>query len=139
VSPRPKLEVIGEMYELSTSDDIEGIVALLAPGFELDVTSYVFNPAVWHGEEGAREWLRQAREVWDMPHYDIEKIHDLDDERAIAVLTLKGKARQSGIEVALRQSHLWTIRDGLVVRLAHFAEEEQAWRAAGLRGPPPSA
>ena len=90
MSPRPKLEVIGEMYELSTSDDIE-------------------------------------------------KIHDLDDERAISVLTLKGKARQSGIEVALRQSHLWTIRDGLVVRLAHFAEEEQAWRAAGLRGPPPSA
>jgi ketosteroid isomerase-like protein len=135
VSPRPKLDVIDEMYALSTSDDIEAMVALLAPGFELDVTSYVFNPAVWHGEEGAREWLRQAREVWDTPHYDIEQIHELDDKRAIAVVTLKGKARQSGIEVELRQTHLWTIRDGLVVRLAHFNEEEQAWRAAGVSPP----
>jgi ketosteroid isomerase-like protein len=132
---RSKDEVIREMYERAMSDDEDGMVELLAPEFELDVTSYVFNPAVWRGREGAREWLRQAREVWDTPHYDLERLEDLGGDRALTAVVLRGRARQSGLEVEIRQWHLWTVHDGLVVHTAHYAEEEAARRAAGLSAP----
>jgi len=128
-------EVILEMYARAMREDEDGMIELLAPGFELDVSSYVFNPAVWRGPDGVREWLRQAREVWDAPHYDVDRIEDLAGGHALSVVTLRGRARQSDLVVSVRQWHLWTIRDGLVVSTAHFTDEDAAMRAAGLTPP----
>lgn len=136
---RSKEDVIRAMYERAMHEDEDGMIELLAPEFELDVTSYVFNPAVWRGPEGAREWLREAREVWDAPYYDITGIEDLGGDRALSAVSLRGRARLSGLEVSLDQWHLWTLRDGRVVRCAHFRDEDTARRAAaaGVSPPPP--
>jgi ketosteroid isomerase-like protein len=131
VSPS-KEDVIRALYAYSTSDDVEGMIGLLAPGFELDVSRNVFNPAIWHGADGAREWLRQAREVWDTPTYEVIEIEDLGGDRAFSGITLRGAARASGLEMTLRQWHVWTIRDGLVAHCVHFNEEAQAREYAGL-------
>ena len=138
MSQRSTFDVIHQMYDFAAREDVEGMLALLTPDFELDVSRNVFNPAVWRGEEGAREWLRQTQEVWQMPTYDVERVVELDDGRTLSVVVLEGRARLSGVNMQIRLWHLWTIRDGLVERCAHFNDEASALRAAGLTDLPPS-
>jgi ketosteroid isomerase-like protein len=135
---RSKSELVRQMYDWSMADDVEGMLRVLAPDFELDVSQNVFNPGVWRGEDGALEWLRQTREVWDTPSYEIERLDELDDERVLSAVAIQGQAVRSRLQLTVRVWHLWTIRDGLVVRVAHFNDEASALRAAGLTEPPPS-
>ena len=45
-------------------------------------------------------------------------------------------ARGSGAMVDTKGAHLWTLRDGKVIRLEVFADGARALAAAGLTGPP---
>jgi hypothetical protein len=42
------------------------------------------------------------------------------------------RPRGSSAEIELRNGHLWTIRDGMVVSMRMFAKPEEALEAAGI-------
>ena len=63
----------------------------------------------------------------------LDEVKDLDGERVYATLTLSGKAKPAGDPVNARFFDLFTLRDGLIVRLEEYPEREQALEAAGLR------
>jgi ketosteroid isomerase-like protein len=54
-------------------------------------------------------------------------------ERVIAMVHNYGRGRRSGVPVDNLEAHLWTVRDGLLLRLQIFATRAEALEAAGLR------
>ena len=89
--------------------------------------------------ETHRGYLAAAK-VWDdylkwADDYRVglDEVKDLDGERVYATLTLSGKAKPAGAPVNARFFDLFTLRDGLIVRLEEYPEREQALEAAGLR------
>jgi hypothetical protein len=52
-------------------------------------------------------------------------------EHVVVPLTIHFEGRD-GIETTADTAHVWTIRDGLVVRLCLYQEREEALEAAGL-------
>jgi ketosteroid isomerase-like protein len=54
------------------------------------------------------------------------------EEHVIAMVRAYGKGRRSGVPVDMVQAHLWTVRDGKLLRLRILATRQQALEAAGL-------
>jgi ketosteroid isomerase-like protein len=128
-------DIVRRIFTLLEREEFEPMLALLAPEFELDVTTNVFNPAVWKGQEGATTWLEQASEVWHPPKVDVLEIEELDGGRVFTAVEVEQVGRQSGLRMTNPLWQVWTFRDGLVAHCTHFSDEASARRAAGLSPP----
>jgi ketosteroid isomerase-like protein len=78
-----------------------------------------------------REALRGWFEAWDSISYQPTELIDADDE-VLAFVGVTARGRASGAGVSYGHGQLWTLRDGLVVRMRVFGDREAALRAAGL-------
>jgi ketosteroid isomerase-like protein len=89
------------------------------PGTRRGLTA--FKTAV----EGAFEGL----ETWQI---GLEKLRAVGDQ-VVVVVRYRARWRESGVQVEVRESALWTLRDGRVSRYAWFHGPEDALEAAGLQ------
>jgi len=60
-----------------------------------------------------------------------ERLMDADD-KVLAFVRITGVGRASGAEFDIRIAHLWTLRDGLIVRGEGYGDRDRALEAAGL-------
>ena len=72
--------------------------------------------------------------LWDEFEDARIEVHELVDagDQVLASVTLQGRGRQSGADVAWDLWHLWWIKGGKAVRGQAFRDKEQALEAAGL-------
>ena len=63
-------------------------------------------------------------------HSDPSELFELKD-RVIAIGTYSARAKATGRVFKARFTHVWTIRDGVIVRLQHCADTAQLARALG--------
>jgi ketosteroid isomerase-like protein len=80
-----------------------------------------------------------AAKVWDdyfkwADEYRValQEVTDLGDDRVYANLALHGKARAGGAPMDAAFFDVFTLRDGLIVRLEEYTERKHALEAAGL-------
>jgi ketosteroid isomerase-like protein len=111
--------------------DLEGAFRDVSDDFEWVVPGHP-EGAVRRGPEGAIAFFRDWLDAWEDVHVEWE-LHPIDDERVLAVTTQRARGRGSGVPVELRFAQLWTVRDGLAVRMVLFADVEKGFAAAGLR------
>ena len=52
-------------------------------------------------------------------------------DRVVVTVRLQGRGRGSGVEVDARFYDVYTLRDGLIVRMDQFTERTQALEAVG--------
>jgi uncharacterized protein len=67
----------------------------------------------------------------------VDYIHELErpvdaDGKVLAFITFRARGRDSGAQVEKPEQHVWTLRDGKVVRFEWFHDEPAAKLAAGL-------
>jgi ketosteroid isomerase-like protein len=104
------------------------------PDAELDARGRVFDPAVYRGHEEITRYFDQLDEVWERQVLEPLEIVEVDDKVVVPVrITTLGKG--SGAETTSEAAHLWTIRDGKVLRLQIFQTPAEAFEAAGLPRP----
>ena len=75
--------------------------------------------------------MEQA-EVFEEFRTETERFWDTDDKVLVFVRTT-GRGAASGAGFDIRIGHLWTLRDGLLVRGEGHASRDDALEAAGLR------
>jgi ketosteroid isomerase-like protein len=95
---------------------------------ELDATRRHLDPGVSRGHRAARRFFSELVEAWSIFHADVEELVPAGD-RVLAVLRVQGRGRTSGVAVDERIAHIWTLRDGLVVRHEYFGDVQEARRA----------
>jgi ketosteroid isomerase-like protein len=105
--------------------------SLLDEDIVYDVSRRVFDPAVYHGHEGVREFNALIREQWASMRLDPEEFFDSEDAVVVSV-RLVGIGRESGAETTAHAAHVWTFRNGKVVRQTTFQTIAEALEAAGL-------
>ena len=54
------------------------------------------------------------------------------DDRVLVFVRVTGRGHASGAEFEIRIGHLWTLRDGVVVRGEGYGDRGQALEAAGV-------
>ncbi len=70
--------------------------------------------------------------MYDDVTLEPEEIISVGDEDVLVIARLTGTPRGSGVAIETRQGYVWTVRDGMAVRLRWFREPEQAYRAVGI-------
>jgi ketosteroid isomerase-like protein len=119
-------------YEAYNRGDLDAAAADFAPTFEYVTTGAI--PGVTGVSQGPEGWKKFAHWTWsefESPRFEVHELIDLGGH-VLAAATLRGRGKQSGVEVAWDLWHLWTVRDGQVLRGQAFTRKDDALAAAGL-------
>jgi ketosteroid isomerase-like protein len=129
---RTNLETVEQIYE--AWNDEEGILTRLQL-FDADV-EYVnpesaIEPGTHRGHSGLVRALESIEAAFGDYVHEPEQLIDAGD-KVLALVQFRARGRDSGAQVEIPEQHVWTLRDGKVVRFEWFHDEATARSAAGL-------
>jgi ketosteroid isomerase-like protein len=87
---------------------------------------------VYVGHQGIRELAASWEENFEEYRLEIERLEELDEDRAFVLVRQRGTIRGSVDEIEQAVAFIAEIRDGLVVRVDVFFSWEAGLEAAGL-------
>jgi len=126
------VEVVRRFYDEWASDEFPGPIELMDPEVEYVNPTGAVEPGTRRGLDAFSRAVEKVFEGWETWQMDPEGFETVGDQVAV-VVRYRARGRGSGVEVEGRESALWTLRDGKVVRYAWFHEPADAFEAAGLR------
>jgi uncharacterized protein len=127
------VEIVRRAYERWNRRDFGFVMDLAASEFEYVPGGGVVGlSGSFRGPEGFMRFLERFWEEFDEAHAEPQEFIETGNS-VLAVITFRGRGRQSGVEVNMETFHLWTFRDGKVIRGQGFLDREAALEAAGLR------
>jgi len=110
----------GETDDSVYSPDVEWHSAAEDPGLE-----------VFRGVEGVNQLIAEVRDSLD--DYRTEPFEFLDaGEWVVAGLVHRGRGKESGVEVEMREWNVFLIREGKIATVHEYRDRDRALRAAGL-------
>lgn len=128
------MELVRERFEhfVATGDIDDG---WYAADFVWDMSTFRGWPEQKHyrGASGIREFLADWLGAWDDWRLELDALHDAGDDRVVTVSRQYGRSKSTGLDVTMHFGQVWTLRDGLYVRMQMYATPEEARLAAGLR------
>jgi ketosteroid isomerase-like protein len=127
------VEILHRGYELIWRErDPEASFRGVAPDFEWVVPGHP-EGELHHGADGAVRFFHEWTEPWEDLHVDWE-LHRAGPDRVLAVISMQGRGRESGVPVDMRVAQLWTFREGRAARMVMYPDIQKAFEAAGLHG-----
>ena len=108
---------------------------LLAPDWRFDLSNF----EGWPGQQQftGTEEFREFFAGWTEPYTDwtqkIEQIRDVGPNQVVATMRQRGRLRDSGAWVDLPYGLLYTLSDGVILRIQLYTPPEKALKAVGLR------
>jgi ketosteroid isomerase-like protein len=127
------VEMVRRSYEAFNRGDLEGMVADLGPRFEYVTTGAVPGTEhVYRGSEGFRRFVDALWGEFDDARVEVHELIEAGD-KVLASITMRGRGKQSGVEVTWDIWQLWTAKDRKGVRGQAFTSKAEALEAAGLR------
>jgi len=122
------LEVVRAVYAAWNAQDFPGPEHLLDSDIEYVNPPDAVEPGVRRGLEAFAQAVAKTLEGWESWGMELEDMRSQGDD-VVVVVRYRARGRSSGIEVRGRESALWTVRDGRVVRYAWFHGEHDAMEA----------
>ena len=93
------------------------------------------DPCSWRGRAGMAEGWRAFLSNWGHYRFEVEEYRELDAERILVLIRVRGHGRTSGLElgqVGAEGANLLHVRGGKVVRLALYFDRDRALAGLGL-------
>jgi ketosteroid isomerase-like protein len=87
-------------------------------------------PGVYRGKEEVVSWYVEFLAGWETLTSEPSAIDDLGDGHVVADETWRGRGAHSGVDVEMRASSLFTVRDGRIARVEYFRTRDEALAAA---------
>jgi uncharacterized protein len=124
------LEVIRQAYRAMDARDIETVTELSDPSVEWIPDKRIGEGPIRCREEVIR-FFEERAEMFGEIRTEIERLWDAGD-KVLAFIHVTGSGVSSGAGFNIRIAHLWTLRDGVVVRGEGYGDRDQALEAAGV-------
>jgi ketosteroid isomerase-like protein len=128
--PQDSVEVVRSVYDAWARGEFPGPERLLHPEIEYVNPPGAVEPGTRHGLAAFARAVEKVFEGWETWDMEPERFEVVGGQVAV-VVRYRARGRTSGVEVEGRESALWTVRDGRVVRYAWFHEPGDAFAAAG--------
>jgi uncharacterized protein len=134
---RANVEMVRDGYEMFARGQLEEAAALFA--FDADLADAgglgIAGTAAGRriGPAGFLQATADAREAFDDYTVEAEDFIDAGDS-VVVIARISGRGRESGLEMEIHVAHLWTVRDGQVVRGDVYRTADEALEAARLEG-----
>jgi|RhiMetdeSRZDD1v2_1073273.scaffolds.fasta_scaffold1095519_2 ketosteroid isomerase-like protein len=124
------IEIVRSLYRALNERDVETISRLTSADVE-----WIPDARVGHGPVRGRERVigfhSDRAEMFEDLRAELEELHEAP-RGVLALVRLTGLGSGSGAGFDIRIAHLWTLREGVVVRGKAYADRQQGRRAAGL-------
>jgi ketosteroid isomerase-like protein len=133
--PSESEEAARRFADAVTRGDREAAVALCHPEIVFDSVLGISGRA-YLGHDGVRQYFDDVESAWKEWRVEVERVAEAADGRVAIVMTMHARGKGSGAGLAERTAHIWTLRDGRLLRNEPYREPEQALRALGLLLPP---
>jgi uncharacterized protein len=122
-------QTVRRFYEAWARDEIPGPVELLDAEVEYVNPDGAIEPGTRRGIDAFTAAVHKLLDAWEYWRCDIESLTPVDD-KIVAVVRYRTRGRGSGVEIEGRESALWTLREGKVVRYEWFHGADDADAAA---------
>jgi len=127
------LATVRRLYELWNGE--EGMLAAM-PLFDPEIQYVNPESAIESGTRSGIGGMVKALESVDSSFADYvhepERLLAAGDEKVLAYVVFRAHGRDSGAVVEKPEQHVWTLRNGKIVRFEWFHDDDAAKRAAGL-------
>lgn len=127
------VEIVRGLYEAFTRRDTEVPFASYAPDIEWDIArlGHFGVASVYHGHDGVRASFRDVLAVFRDFEFQPLDLKPSGDHVLVTVHE-RGVGRGSGVVVDRRHYAVWTLRDGIVLRMWACLDQAEALRATGF-------
>ena len=125
---RENVELVREI--IAAVPDWHEVSALLHPDARFDQTR-IPDGGVYEGREACGRFFERWFGTWDEIRLTPERFIE-EGDRVLALMTIEGRGKGSGVPVVIRSADLWTIRDGKIVSLVGYPDRAEALEAVGL-------
>lgn len=123
-------EVFRAMVDAISRGDLDAALKGLHPEAEFEtLRSAVEGP--YRGHDGAREFMRDNDETFELFEASYPDVEELPGARVIAIGTLRVRGRGGGVEVEVPTAVVAEFRDGRVWRLKDYGAADAARAAVG--------
>jgi ketosteroid isomerase-like protein len=129
--PQSNVERLRAGYEALDRGDLTAVQEFIHPQAEMHDRPEIPDASTFIGWEGIVLSIQASEETFDDFHFRPERFIENGD-KIVVILTMTGTGRASGIPVEERIAHLWTVKDGVGVKLQAFTDPGDALEAAGL-------
>jgi ketosteroid isomerase-like protein len=127
---RENVEIVRAFFDAMNRGDLDAAYKDAAPDAELDLSRAVGLERSVYRIDQLRRMSEEFAESWESARYEAHDFFDAG-EHVVTPWTNHFVGRD-GVEVQARGTWLWTIRDGLVVRVCLYQELQEALEAVGL-------
>jgi ketosteroid isomerase-like protein len=114
-----------ELAELFCAPDVEFVWEYVR-GLPMDLND------IYRGPEGLRQNTAAWNEAWDGHRSEVQALIDTDSDRIAAIIRIRGRGRESGLELDEELTEVMTLREGLLERLVAYANRSQALTELGI-------
>ena len=130
--PRDAIEVVSATYAAWTTG--EWGLDRFHPDVEWELIGggALDQAGPMRGRDALHDYWRRFWGAWRPgARWEIEELRHLDDDQVLACGRLRAVGRSSGVATSMPFFQLWTVREGLIVRLLIYDDRAAALEAAG--------
>ena len=98
-----------------TLGDADAAIAVCDPEVEF-LSVLAFDGRAYKGHGGIRQYFEDVLSAWSEWTVDVERIVAAPDGRVAIVMTMSGRGRESAAGFSERTGHVWTLRNGKLLR-----------------------
>ncbi len=121
------VEVIGRCYDCLARRDWDAMWRDFDPDFVLDTELQ----GSFRGRDACQAFIEDQISAFESSTADPVEVFEGGEHVAVFV-KIRARPKGSNAEIEALIGHLFTLRDGLIVRLQTFPQREKALEAAGL-------
>jgi uncharacterized protein len=114
-----------------TRYDVDAAVAVCDPEIEF-LSVLAVSGRAYIGHDGIRQYFNDVASAWEEWRVEVHRVAAARDDRVAIVMTMHARGKESGAGISELTGHVWTLRQGKLLRNQPFRDPEQALRAAGL-------
>jgi ketosteroid isomerase-like protein len=111
---------------------LDFLIGISAPDIELHSRFGGLSGEPYRGHDGVRAWVADIRENFERFGPWVDEARAVGEDRVVVLGGIKGRARESGVDMAERMGWVCEFRDGLVRRMMFYGSWREALEAVGL-------
>jgi ketosteroid isomerase-like protein len=128
------VEIVQNAIAAFDRGDVEEVLRLCDEDILIKQASELPGVSPEHrGHSGILEAFAEWPEQWDDYRIETLRIAAAPGDKVLVTQRTEGRGKQSGVEVEMEFSFVFTIRDGKISEWQLFLQEDRALQAAGLQ------
>jgi uncharacterized protein len=124
----PGVERVAGFADAITRGDVDAALAVCHPEIEF-LSVLAVSGRAYVGHAGIRQYFEDVASAWAEWRVEVHRVVSRPDGRVAILMTMHVRGKESGAVLSERTAHVWTLRDGRLLRNEPFRQPDDGLRA----------